>query len=418
MTTEATPLHRNRDYVRLTSGQVVEAVGSGMTGMALLLLTFDITGSSAQAGFVSAAYGIGQLVLGLPAGALTDRWNRRRTLVAASVLLAVVMATVPLAHVVATITFPHLLAVGFVEGCLASFIWPAGRAAIKAVVPPTQLGQAATVTQARMSVGGLVGPALSGALFAVGRVVPFVANAVLFLGAALAYRSMRAPLPAPDRSSEAPTSLVHDVGEGLRWVWRTPPIRDMVATGMIINLAANGIFTVAILALQRDGLPPQALGALESTMGAAALAGAFVAGVVLRRFAVGVVTVAIIWATAGLLTLMPLNTSVWWVGGIAAAVSLAWPTINAGMGAFSLHITPDAMQGRVGSASSFVSMAMMPLGIGAAGVLLEHWGRTPALLSYTALLTVAGALVTLSRHIRTIPRTSEFAAIAEAATQR
>lgn len=408
------PLRRNRDYVRLTGGQVVEAVGSGMTGLALLLLTYDITGSSAQAGFVSAAYGLGQLVMGLPAGALVDRWDRRRTLMVASLLLALVMASVPIAAVVGTITFGHLLAVAVVEGFLASFIWPAGRAAIKTVVPPSQLGTAATVTQARMSVGGLVGPALSGALFAVGRVVPLASNAVLFLVAALAYRSIRTPLPAPTREPDARTSLVREVGQGLAWVWRTPPIRDIVAVGMVLNLAANGIFTVAILALQRDGLPPQGLGALESAMGAAALVGAGVASLALARFRVGTLTAALMWANVFILALMPLGSSVWWVGAIGCAVSVTLPMINAGMGAFSLRITPDAMQGRAGSAASFVSMAMMPLGIGAAGVLLEQWGRTPALLAYTVLLGVAGIMVTLSRHIRTIPRTSDFEAMSEA----
>lgn len=414
--TAPTPLRRNPDYVRLTGGQVVEAVGSGMTGMALLLLTFELTGSSAQAGLVSAAYGVGHLAAGLPAGALVDRWDRRRTLVVTGLLLAVVMATVPIAGALGTITFGHLLAVALVEGCLASFIWPAGRAAIKTIVPPEQLGTAATVTQARMSVGSLVGPALSGALFAVGHVVPLVTNAVLYALAALGYRSVRTPLPAPARTPDASSGLVREIGEGLAWVWRTAPIRDMVAVGMVLNLAANGIFTVAILALQRDGLPPQGLGLLESALGASALVGALLAGLLLRRLRVGTVTIAVIWSMVVLLALMPLSPSVWWVGALGCAVSLALPAVNAGMGAFSLHVTPDGMQGRAGSASGFVSSAMMPLGIGAAGFLLEHWGRTPALLTYTGLLAVAGVLVSASRHIRTIPRTEDFARLPQASS--
>ena len=94
---------------------------------------------------------------------------------------------------------------------------------------------------------------------------------------------------------------------------------------------------------------------------------------------------------------------------------LTLPTINAGMGAFMMHITPDAMQGRSGSAAGFVSMAMIPLATGAAGVLLEQVGRTGALLVYVVVLGLAGALVSLSRHIRAIPRTDRFAEVPEAA---
>ena len=145
----------------------------------------------------------------------------------------------------------------------------------------------------------------------------------------------------------------------------------MVGVGLLLNLAANGILTVAILALQRDGVPPQALGALESAAGAAAIVGALAASLVLKRVPVGVAAVAVIWLDAALLALMPLSGSPWWVGLLFCATVLTLPTINAGMGAFMMHITPDAMQGRSGSAAGFVSMAMIPLATGAAGVLLE-----------------------------------------------
>lgn len=409
------PLRRNRDYVTLTTGQVVEAVGSGMTGMALLLLTYDITGSSAQAGLVSAGYGVGQLAMGLPAGALVDRWDRKRTLFVSALLLAAIMATVPLAGLLWRITFAHLMAVGICEGILASFVWPAGRAAIKTIVPPNQLGSAATVNQARMGVGSLLGPTLSGALFAVSRLAPLAVNAMLYLLAALGYRLIGAPLPAPERAPDERRNLATDVRSGLVWVWRTGPVRDMVGVGMVLNLAANGIFTVAILALQRDGIAATALGLLDSASGAAGLLGALLAGLLLRRLPVGPLTVAVVWADVAALALTPLHTSVWWVGAVLCTVTLTIPSVNAGMGAFMMHITPDAMQGRAGSASTFVSMAMMPLGVGASGFLLEHFGRTAALLIYVALLGLAGLLVTLSRHIRAIPRTDHFDQVAEAA---
>ena len=67
---EPSPLRRNRDYVVLTTGQMFEAVGSGMTGLALLLLAYAVTGSATLAGIVSAGFGLGQFVIGLTAGAL------------------------------------------------------------------------------------------------------------------------------------------------------------------------------------------------------------------------------------------------------------------------------------------------------------------------------------------------------------
>ncbi len=82
--TEAKPstrsgsLWRNRDYLTLWTGQVISTVGSGVSQLAFPLLILAITHSPAQAGFVAALRSLPYLLVILPAGALVDRWNRKR----------------------------------------------------------------------------------------------------------------------------------------------------------------------------------------------------------------------------------------------------------------------------------------------------------------------------------------------------
>ncbi len=71
----------NRDYMLLWSGQVVSNVGTQVSQLAFPLLILALTGSAAQAGFAGALRALPYVIFSLPAGALIDRWDRKRTMI-------------------------------------------------------------------------------------------------------------------------------------------------------------------------------------------------------------------------------------------------------------------------------------------------------------------------------------------------
>lgn len=74
-------LWRNADFLLLWSGQAVSALGSSVSRLALPLLTLALTHSPAQAGFIAALQSLPYLLFSLPAGALIDRWDRKRVMI-------------------------------------------------------------------------------------------------------------------------------------------------------------------------------------------------------------------------------------------------------------------------------------------------------------------------------------------------
>src|SRR5947209_7112764 len=88
---------RNRDYLLMWSGQIVSAVGSRVSQLAFPLLMFAVTHSPAQAGFLSAARGVAYAVCMLPAGALVDRWNRKRVMILSDAGRALALGSIPIA---------------------------------------------------------------------------------------------------------------------------------------------------------------------------------------------------------------------------------------------------------------------------------------------------------------------------------
>ena len=99
----------------LWSGQTVSAVGSQLSGFVLPLLVLSLTGSAAQAGFVGAVEGVPYIILGLPAGVLVDRWNRKVLMIVCDTLRALNLLSLPVAAAIGRLSVPQLYAVALIE---------------------------------------------------------------------------------------------------------------------------------------------------------------------------------------------------------------------------------------------------------------------------------------------------------------
>src|SRR5690242_11014917 len=158
----------NRDWVLLWSGQLVSVVGTQVSQLAYPLLMLALTKSPAQAGFISASRTLPYLLLGLPAGALVDRWNRKRLMIACDAGRALALGSIPLALALGRLTMAQLYLVALVEGTLFVFFGLAESAALPRTVAKTQLPAATAQNEVTNSMLTLVGPSLGGALYGVG----------------------------------------------------------------------------------------------------------------------------------------------------------------------------------------------------------------------------------------------------------
>jgi MFS family permease len=87
----AVPLRRNRDFLLLQTGTLLSSAGSQMTAVAYPLLVLALTGSPAKAGIVAFARLLAMALFALPAGLVADHWNRRRLMIAAHAVRALVI---------------------------------------------------------------------------------------------------------------------------------------------------------------------------------------------------------------------------------------------------------------------------------------------------------------------------------------
>ena len=258
------PLRRNTGFRMLWIGQ-----------LAYPLLILALTHSAVLAGIVGTARMIALVCLQLPAGALSDRLDRRLTMIVCDSLRAVLLAVLGVLIVLHLASWPIVLVAGVIDGGANAIFNPAVTAALSGIVPDGQLEQAWAATEGRAYAASLAGPALGGVLFGLGRAVPFLADAVSYVvsfGTVSRIRGRFLAEKAVERKA-----LWREVADGLQLVWRVPILRAAVIVAPLINFAFNGVIFTITLALRQHGTSTAVIGLVQAAVMAGGLLGAMVA---------------------------------------------------------------------------------------------------------------------------------------------
>jgi MFS family permease len=401
----ARSLWRNRDYLILLGGQAVSAFGSQASQLALPLLILAVTGSPAQAGIVGALRGLAYLLVGLPAGALVDRWERKRLMVVCDIVRALALASIPVALVTGRLTVVQLYVVNFLEGTLSIFFGLAEAAALPRVVPREQLAAAVSQGEAAAATAGLVGPALGGALFGLGRALPFVADAVSYAVSAVSFLGIRTRFQAVRVAERRP--MLAEIRDGVGWLWRQPVVRLLMGLSFAINVLYGGWPLLLIELGKHVGASPGTIGLLFSSGGAAGIFGAVVAPRVQRRFTVGQIMIGMAWVFAITWPPYALAPNALTLGLVNALGFFFVPIYTSTHYSYRLALVPDELQGRVNSPFRLGTFGGNTLGFLLMGALLE-WTGPIATVWITFVPQVALAVVsTLSVPLRRAGRVAE-----------
>lgn len=386
----AVPLRRNSGFRMLWIGQLLSDTGTNIGSLAYPLLILALTHSAVLAGVVGTARAIARLCLQLPAGALSDRFDRRLTMIVCDSLRAVVLAVLGLLIVLHLASWPVVLVVSLIEGGAGTIFDPAATAALPGIVPDGQLEQAWAATEARGYSADLAGPALGGVLFGLGRAVPFLADAVSYMvsfGTVSRIRGRFSLEKAVERKA-----LWREVADGLQLVWRVPILRAVVIQAPLINFAFTGVLFTITIALRQHGTSTAVIGLVQAAIAAGGLLGAVVAPRLQGRMRLAMLATsislagALLFGTAALLIPSPLVAA-----PVAVSLMLA-PAANAALIAVMLRSTPEEMRGRASNTVTMVATALAALAPLLAGLLVQHASGAWATGVFASAMAVAAAL--------------------------
>lgn len=397
-----TPLWRNRDYMLLWSGQVASTLGSTSSNVVTPLLILALTGSPEIAGIAGALRSLPYIVFSLPVGALIDRWDRKAVMIRTDVGRAIALGSIPVAMAFDALTIWQIYAVALVEGSLFVFFNIAEVAALPRVVPKDQLPQAAAQNEAGFGIANILGPSMGTVLYALGRAVPFIGNVVTYIISIISLLYIKAPF----RTEALPPKrdLHVEVMEGLRWMWHNPLIRFMALLTGGLNLINAALPLVVIVLAQNMGAPDASIGVIFSAAGVGGIAGSLVGGQIQKRFTFGQVIIACAWLEVVFFSLFAVVPSYPMLAFVTGALFVLGPIYNVVQFSYRISIIPDGLQGRVNSVFRLLAFGFMPIGSALAGLLLERFSATTAVLVLASWTLVLAIATTFNGHVRNAGR--------------
>lgn len=395
-------LLRRRDFALLWFGGLVSVLGDSMMAIAMPFYVYRLTDSALATGLMRMADALPSVLLGSIAGVFADRWDRLRMLIAANILLA--LAILPLLAVRSSQWLWLVYAVALASSAVAQFVGPAESALLPRLVREEDLGRANSLNALNNSFGGLVGPALGGAVLGLlGLGVLVLLNSASFLFAAgmvalIAPSAVRrGEPPSPDEPSESAAGVWREWREGVGLVRRS----RLVATLFVVLgalMLGQGIVTVMLVVFVADVLGGGAFefGLLGTVQAIGGLAGAAVSGYADKVLAPRRL-VAVGSGVSGLLVLgmviLPMLPAV-----LTLAALIGVPVVLSGVSAQMLLQggVADRYLGRVFGALGTTLAAASMIGIAVASALGDAVGARTLLAMAGGLWLLAGGIAAVT----------------------
>ncbi|MEU5047184.1 MFS transporter [Streptomyces griseorubiginosus] len=382
------------------TARVVSWAGSTVTAVALPVLLYQRTGSASLSGLLTALEALPYLVLGLPAGALADRWDRRRTLTWCSWSSAALIAAIPAAAALGLLSTVQLMLTGPAVSAVFVFFDAAAFGALATLVGHDGLARATGRMMSASTLIGLIGPSAAGLLVAtLAPPTAITLDALSYAAAALLLS--RLPLtPIAHVKARSPVrGTLADIAEGLQYIRRHPLIRPLTLLGIGNSFTEGAVVgLIVVTAVRTFGMDPDdgRIGLFWAAAALGALAAATALPRLQKRAPLGWITLGGLAANAAFLACWAASP-----GLVTGLASLAcWQSANALVSLNGIvirqQLTPGPLQGRINTTARMIAWGGQPLGAAASGLLADAVGVR------TALLTAAlGALLSLSAGLTT-----------------
>jgi predicted MFS family arabinose efflux permease len=400
--TTPVPLSRNRDFLLLWWGQAISTLGSRMSQLAYPLLVLELTGSASRAGLVGFVDTVPLLLFYLPAGALVDRWDRKRVMLVCDAGRGIALGAVAVLLVAGDLPYWVILVAAFVEGTLSVFFQLAQMTALIHVVAPEQMQTAFARNEARTFGAGVIGQPLGGVLFGVAQSLPFIADAVSYVVSYVMVFLVRASFhEEKPRSRER---MRKEIADGFRWLWGQPFLRACAFLIAGSNFVWSAMYLVVIVRMRDDlGATGGVIGLSFALVGIGGLLGSLAAPRIHARVASRSIVIGAAWVWAVLLPLLSVPTQPLVMGVLFAGMSAVGPVWNVTVVAYRMSIVPDRLAGRVNAVARLIATSAIPLAQLVSGIMLDHIGAVSSMWVLTGTSVVVAIVTSLVPSVRQGP---------------
>jgi MFS family permease len=390
-TTSISPfaVFRKRNFSLLWTGQFVETVGNALTSIAASIYVYRLTGSALSVGLMLMATAAPSLVVGLFAGVFVDRYDRRKIMIAADVLRAILILLVP---ILVPLNVIWLYVIVMLIGAVSQFFDPAHESILPEVASDEELAAANSLISISSFGSTAVGFAAAGWIASAADINwTFYANAFTYLFSAVCVYLIRIkPIEAEDDTSAS--AVIQNLQAGLNQLFRTPVLRGLFGVDAVVSIAF-GLWNTLLLPFAITALSATEFeyGLQEGLTSVGFVAGSLVMAKIFDRLqagawlAISFLGMGIVGIFYSTLVSVPLAIALIMFSGLFNAPS------SVGRRLILQRNTPAEMRGRVNSGFFVAGDLFFLIGMGAAG--LADFMDIRLLVLISALMLVAAGLL-------------------------
>jgi MFS family permease len=381
---------KHRNFQLFFAGQMISLTGTWMQMVAQSWLVYRITGSVALLGLIGFAGQIPVFLLTAFGGAIADKYDRRRILIATqicSMFSASMLAALTLTE---TIQVWHLFVFAVFGGIVNAFDIPARQSFVVDMVGKEDLLNAIALNSSMFNGARIVGPAIAGIVVAaVGEGWCFFANAVSYTAVIAGLLLMRV---AQKEIVQSDASALEKIKEGFTFVARTAPIRALLLLlGLVSLMGMPYAVLMPIFADQILNGGVRGLGILMGASGTGALIAALVLAARKSIRGLGRWVALASGAFGAFIILFSQSRSFWLSAALLVPAGFSMMLQMSASNTLVQSMVPDDLRGRVMAVYSMMFMGMAPLGALMAGALAEIVGA-PLTVALGGAVCILGAI--------------------------
>ena len=362
-----------RPWLALWSTQSLSALGSAMTNFALVIWLYQRSGSALETALLSVCSYAPYVVMSIFAGALSDRWDKRRTMLVCDLLASLCTVTVLVLLRADALMAWHMYLLNAVNGLMNTVQQPAAEVAATLLVPKKYYQQTCGLRSLSQSLNTILTPVIASALFAFSGMEMVIAIDLITFAIAFVVLWRFVRIPEIRQKGETQEPLLRSAASGLRWLRRNPLILKLILFLAGINLVASAHeAALPAMLLPRANGGETVLGLVNTFAGVATLAGSTLVTLLpAPRSRVRVICLSLLFSmsTENFLLAFGRTAPVWCMGSILGWIAI--PLMGANLDVIFRTTIPAEMQGRVYSCRNTLQFFTIPLGYLLSGALVD-----------------------------------------------
>ena len=360
-----------RDFYVLWSTQSLSQLGSSITAFALTLWLYEKTGSALSTSTLTICSYAPYVIMSIFAGALTDRFDKKRTMLVCDTMAAVSTLVVFLLYRTGTLVIWHLYAVNMLSGLMNTVQQPASEVTMTLIVPKDQYQKVSGLQSLSRSVISILNPLIAAALYSfAGLELVIAVDLISFL---VAFIALAAFIKVPKTAKAEEESTLKLAREGLKFLKETPLVFTLILFMSGVNFVASAFdATLPGYVIPNPKGGTNVLGIVTSASGAAMIIGSLIVSILPKprdRVKVVYLTMLISLSTENFLLAFAREPFIWCIGQIIGWILV--PIMSANLDVILRNSIPVDLQGRVYACRNTFQFFTIPIGLFWGGFMVD-----------------------------------------------